>query len=240
MFKKSSTHNRHKIVLETNGVFILSFLFFISSGLVFYLGISYGKSTRTAQEQKAVTKIESTSSQLDVDRLAILNLGKNSDSLKDYKHKLSLIDKSLAIPNSVFKELPQKTVKPKNILPKVASNMNFADLSFSVKNLALNQQKLNQASAINNTDNDITNSELFTIQVAAMKDKDRASRLLKQLRDSKFDSYIVAKPTDNDDIIYRIRVGSSLTKLEAKELLPTLEKEFSGLSVPSIQKYLSY
>ena len=207
---------KRQIVIESSGLFILGLLFFVASGLVFYLGASYGKSTRIAKTQSVKQDLHQNTQAPDIDKLAVLNIKDGVSSIKEYEKKLNSIDESL-------KKISQTTNKPANIDAIKAEDI------ISVTKVSPNTAEKN-----------LTKDESlpgYTIQVAAMQDATVANDLLNKLRKDNFDAYISALPKKEVGIIYRVRVGSNLTSIQAKSILPTLEKKFAGLSVPTIEQY---
>ena len=211
--------SKYKIVLESNGLWVLGSLFFIAATLVFYLGVSYGKSTRNAATSQFTTKANSLPASLETsDKLAVLNM--EADSVNEYEKKLNLVDRSIDGLSKIFAK------EPAPIADKKESQSLINELTAA---------KLAEQSALVVPSSNKQKS--FTIQIASMKNHDHAKLLLQKLRESGFEAYILTTPSAGDVLLYKVRVGSQLSEQAAKGLLPALEEKFAGLTLPAIKEY---
>ena len=68
----------------------------------------------------------------------------------------------------------------------------------------------------------------YTIQIASMKDKNAADKMVSKLRSQGHPAFKTMGRLSNDQVWYRIRIGSYRSKIEAELQLQTIKKKYAG------------
>lgn len=70
--------------------------------------------------------------------------------------------------------------------------------------------------------------KFYTIQVASLKDKNKAEGLIQDLKKKSFESFLKSAEVKDKGTVYRIYAGNFATKKEAEDFLQTNQKDFNG------------
>jgi len=73
--------------------------------------------------------------------------------------------------------------------------------------------------------------DTYTVQVFATKDKDKADRIVRSLRQQQFDSYLAEAKIGNQ-VLYRVRVGKK-SKVKIEKMNKELQKVIGGMGMKS-------
>jgi cell division septation protein DedD len=82
-----------------------------------------------------------------------------------------------------------------------------------------------QSSKIPSPEGEHRLSPRFTLQVASMKDHQKALQLQERLKRKGFPSYIISAQIPDKGIYYRVRIGHYVTKKGAEEVLERLKEK---------------
>lgn len=82
----------------------------------------------------------------------------------------------------------------------------------------------NSQSEKNEADSTVTQSSIFSIQIAALRDKNNAESLTASLHKSELPSYILADTTSLGDSLFKVRIGPYLTEKKAEQSLVNVRK----------------
>ncbi|MCP4754204.1 MAG: hypothetical protein GY866_25235 [Proteobacteria bacterium] len=230
--KKISTAKKStqfSIDLDARGLIFFLVLVGLTAATVFYLGIIFGKATRNPNDPSLRPKSgvdlqpagETSESPKNLNIFNIRDRGKSVETLKkDSEQLFEKTDKMIkesersarqaeakkrmeartAVEKPV-KTAPRKAAKPKTFTPQ------WPDVGKSQDG----------------------GTKLYTIQVAATKSKEKASRIVSQLRKKAFDAYMVDVMIQGAKI-YRIRVGRQ-PKAKIRKMKVKLDRVVGGMGM---------
>ncbi len=211
------------IDLDMKGMILFLILVALTAITVFYLGMIFGKASRDpnrpAVSSKSVAKISpAEEKEIEAKDLEIFNMHKESDRIsnlkKDTDSVLGKVDQMLANSKQDKSESQSVVLKPEKQKPPVKS-----------EEIEPGKQWPDDLATL------AKNKDLFTVQVFATKDKDKADKIIKQLRKKAFNAYLT-EATIEGKKIYRVRVGRR-SKDRIVKLKEDLEKIVGGMGMKS-------
>ncbi|MDH5560148.1 MAG: SPOR domain-containing protein [Deltaproteobacteria bacterium] len=226
--KQKKNKSQFTIDIDLKGLVLFLFLSLLSAVIIFYLGMVFGKATRDpntsiTKSEKSVqdsVKLESGDEQSE-DKLSFFNIRDEKDSLSTLKKDFEDIDKKtddLIEDNKIRLERSseeEKTIEPEKIV------------KIKQKSAVPLEIKLEKRWPENSQSTSAKKGKLFSLQVLATRDINKAQTFVKQLQQKLFPAYVTEITIENTKI-YRVRVGkedrSSIITMKAK-----LEKTVSGL-----------
>jgi len=222
MKKTQKNTTQFTIDVDMRGLFVFILLALATAVVVFYLGVIFGKASRNPNAPPEATLQSPTGQKIVEDKISskdleIYNIRKDNDrvsSLKeDTKSVLQDADKLL---NESAQEEPEPAVEPEVEQVKVESAQPQEEESRPWPEQSVPAKP---------------GQELYTVQVFATKDKDKADRIVRQLRLQQFDAYLARVNIENQTI-YRVRVGRT-SKIEVEKLDQNLQKVIGGMGMKS-------
>ena len=201
------------IDLDIKGIIVFTALACLTALVVFYLGVIFGKAARTPnlatiQAKKTFAPQKATEQEISQKDLEIYSIREDGAQIKslqsDTKNVLAEADRVL---KKSQKRVAVTPAKPTTTKPKPA------------------EQWPNQASAQKKSHG------LYTVQVFATKDQEKAKRIVRLLRKKEFDAYLVSV-TIEKQLIYRVRIGRK-SKAEVEKLNQKLGPVVGGMGMKS-------
>jgi cell division septation protein DedD len=196
--KKSSKLN---IEMDTRGFFLFALLLVLTGAVLFYLGITVGKSMRNPDRAlpqtppAAQTALENDDTLKD---LAVFDMKEQFSSVKD-------LEKS-------FQEITERS-KTQDTKPTEPTKQTAATEKPKT------QPKAEPKKA----------EKLYTIQVLATRNKDNANKYVRMLKNQSYDAYLQeVNVKGSNSVMYRVRVGR-MESAEAKETAKELSRSVKGL-----------
>ncbi len=216
------TPTQFSVDLDIKGLIMFVILAFMTAAVIFYLGVIFGKASRNPQQFAAVDKnqpdlkvvTEEKISQKDLEIYTIRSDESNVSNLKaNTKNVLAEADRLI----NESKTKAETTVsKPVEATAKIE------------KKETATQPKAQWPDKTQKAD---SKQELYTVQVFATKDKEKAERYVRTLRKQEFDAYIVEANIEGQKI-YRVRVGRK-SRQEITKLNESLKSVIGGLGMKS-------
>jgi cell division septation protein DedD len=220
MKKSKKTATQYSIDLDIKGMFFFVILALLTAIVVFYLGVLFGKASRDPSA-KALSAPESSvpgktsADKITASDLEIYNIRSDDDT------KISTLKKEtksvLEEADRVIRQSKTKQTKP-------------VELKGSEPQPVAAKPKQSSQWPDQSTTSDLPKNT-WTVQVFATKDKDKANRIVRVLRQQKFDAYL-AQVNIEDQTIYRVRVGRK-SKTEIEKLDRDLQKVIGGMGMKS-------
>lgn len=216
------TPTQFSVDLDIKGLIMFVILAFMTAAVIFYLGVIFGKASRNPQHFASVDKdqqdlkvvTEEKISQKDLEIYTIRSDETDVSNLKaNTKNVLAEADRLIS--ESKTKAEPVKS-KPAESSAKVE------------KKETPTKPKAQWPDKAAKTD---SKQELYTVQVFATKDKEKAERYVRLLRKKEFDAYIVEANIESQKI-YRVRVGRK-SRPEITKLNESLKSVIGGLGMKS-------
>ncbi|MBU2512125.1 SPOR domain-containing protein [bacterium] len=234
--KKTSKNRRVKPIKRTPTQFtvdldIKGIILFIGLGLltalvIFYLGMIFGKASRNPNAHVTSSKGQSelktvTEEEISTKDLEVFDIRSDGEKVKNLQSdtKSALIEADRIISESKNQLTTQKTEEP--ALTKTKSQ----EAADPVAEVAPKKQWPEQQATSK------SQQESYTVQVFATKDKDKADRIVRLLRQKEFDAYL-AEATIENQKIYRVRVGRK-SKAEIAQLNEKLKSVIGGMGMKS-------
>lgn len=220
--KKGS--NQFSIEMDVKGIVMLLGMALVSMALVFYLGMIYGKAQRnpafdpglaSTEKNEALKPQGETITDLEVydinkDDTGLGDLKRDFDSLsgkadqatQEEKARQEAMDQVITVEGADSQDSQAQTgsaqtgaVQDKEVVSPQGDNTTNLGESKQTSGWPDNSQKAAKS-----------DEKLFTIQVLATRNKERAEAIITQLRKKGFDAYLTEVSVENTPI-YRIRVG---------------------------------
>mgnify|MGYP000724152763 CR=1 FL=1 len=203
--------------LDLKTIILLALISVGSGSIIFYLGMSYGKTVRNTEPGKTIIRSLEKPVAGEADGRDALfdptNTGKTAETYE--KEMLKILGVSASD-------------KAKD---KSTDAVALQKSSTSTKSKAADSDLTSDASKKDT--NKAGEEKFYTIQVLATSVYDKANDLVTKLKEKSFEAYILSVPSDTGSIIYRVRVGR-LKLPQANELNTRLTKELKGLSKPKL------
>lgn len=223
--KKPASANKEplefSIDMDLKNLIIIGALSCLTALVLFYLGVIYGKASRNpsleAQKEMIAVNTQKTEekeiSQKDLEIFTIREEGEQLKTLKSDTHNiLAEADRVIeASQNQLKAQKKAETVEPK---PTPTPPPKTVEKQWPEKTTPAHKAE-----------------ELYTVQIFATKDQDKANRIVRLLRKQEFDAYLVSITIENQ-LIYRVRVGRK-PKAEIETLNKSLEKVIGGMGMKS-------
>lgn len=207
---------QYSIDLDLKGIIVLLGMSILTAGVVFYLGVIYGKASRdpgkvTEQMQRPQTTV--VKEEVIPETLEIYDIkdeAEEIDSLKqESKDIMEEVDRMLGEPGKQSGAERKAVEKPS-------------------KPVQAESKKAEKTWPDTVTEQD-SSRDLYTVQVFATKDQNKADRIVRTLKNRGFDAYHVLAVIENQKI-YRIRVGRK-SKDEVEPFKRELEKVVGGMGM---------
>ncbi len=218
---KGKNPTQFSIDLDIKGLIFFLILVFLTAGLLFYLGIIFGKASRNPNApgitpKSIVRKTTPVKKPISSKNLEIFDIHDESNRIsnlkKDTEIALGKVEKMLSESKAVESADPKPKAAEKTIKKETPAKQ-WPDV---------NQGKNNK-------------EQIYTIQILATKDKVKADSIVRQLRKKAFDAYLVKTAIQGQDV-YRVRVGRK-NKVDIGKMSKRLDKVVSGMAVkPKIIK----
>ena len=212
-----ATKKSEKFIMELDikSMMIFGGLSLVSAALVFYLGMSYGKSSRPLDPGKVVIRsLEKDATEQNDQRDSVFessNTGRTAESYEKALQKILSEEQKKNNPDAIEQvkadAAPSKPATETTVAEKPKDSSTPAPVSDAEK--------------------------IYTVQVLASSVYDKANDLSLTLKKKKFEAYIQSMVGETGTIIYRVRVGR-LALSEAEKLKEQLEVELKGLSEPRV------
>ncbi len=208
------------IEMDARGIILFLMLVLLTAAVVFYLGFIFGKATRDPNDPN-------------------LKHAKISDSKASDKQTLSKKDLNIYKIKEDKKKAASLTAEAKSAMKKVDQLMKGEKPSVKAAPKTSNAKPPTKPVAITKSGEkpeakqpDATTSEvekLYTIQIIATRNNERAGDIVKHLKRKGFEAYLVEVQAGGKKI-YRVRVGKQ-AKTEISKLMTRLEKVIGGMGI---------
>lgn len=215
-----SSPTQYTIDLDLKGILFFIVLAALTGVVVFYLGILFGKASRDPNI-KAISTTEQPIPQSKSDEritskdLEIYNIREEDTNLSDLKKNTqNLLQQADQMLSDSSKPETPTTSKPATATPLNAPKPASTAANWPEKS---NDKELPK--------------DTYTLQVFATKDKDKANRIVRLLRQQDFDAYLAQVEIENQTI-YRVRVGKK-PKKEIETIDIKLQKVIGGMGMKS-------
>ena len=203
------------VEMDARGVLIFLTLALLTAAVVFYLGFTFGKATRNpndpSQQRRSISDSKSSSQQ----KLSKKDL--NIYNIKEDKKRAAILKKdansAIAEVDKLVKESKSTDTATRKSPPPAPKKVEPAPQA-AVKPPVTSSAKT---------------SKLWTFQIFATKDENKAGEFVKFLRQGGFDAYTAIMVSDGKRM-YRVRVGRQ-SRSDMLKLGPKLEKVVAGLGV---------
>lgn len=220
MKKGKKNPTQYSIDLDFKGMFLFLLLAVLTGCVIFYLGMIYGKASRDPNRFAAVSMQDQNTSQnaepeISNKDLEIYNIRNDAEHLKNLKNESkNLLEEADRV---IMESQQQIEVDNKvNTPPKAQTPA---------------PTKETKAQWPNNAQSTSKQQDIYTVQIFATKDQDKADRIVRLLRKQEFDAYLVSVTIDNQ-LIYRVRVGRR-NKEDITKLDRDLKKVIGGMGMKS-------
>lgn len=223
MEKKKSSSTQYSIDLDLKGLILFGVLALLTAVVVFYLGVIFGKASRDpntfVQKKPAPTNSAVISEDLISNKDLEIFKMRNDDKVKNLKNDTKdLLAEADRMIMETKQQIKTDTEAQKSKPPKVKKTAAVAATE--------SQKKWPEDSAVKKKTQDV-----YTVQVFATKDKDKADRIVRLLRKQQFDAYLVSATIENQ-LIYRVRIGRK-SKTEITKLNQDLKSVIGGMGMKS-------
>jgi cell division protein FtsN len=210
---KKSLPKEPALQLSTRGVVGWVGLLFFISVWIFILGILVGRGMAPVQfDIKEIQK-----------EIAALKNAQYERSVKEINKAANAISQQEGID---FHEALKKTEKKpekiakRDILPKIKKKSEKPK-TYKRKEIILKREKQSATAGINK----IETKKKYTVQVAASKDRKIANELVTKYIKKGYPAYTVVGKLAENNIWFRVRIGSYKDKADARKMLQKLKNE---------------
>ena len=213
--KKNPT--QYSLDFDFRGLLVFISLSVLTALVVFYLGWLMGKGSRDPNVASPAVKEEiiaekSPDKIITADDLEIYNIKEDEkiSHLKDDTQTM-LKEADRVLKESVSKEpSPAETVKPAE--KKASSEESAPKVQWPDQEVKPGDQQ-----------------DLYTVQIIATRDKEKAEKYVRLLKEKEFEAYLTTATIENQ-VIYRVRVGRKSRK-DIEKLNEDLKKVVGGMGI---------
>ncbi len=209
------TPTQFTVDLDIKGIVLFIGLGVLTAIVIFYLGMIFGKASRNPNTYVASGTSQSdlkavTEEKISTKDLEIYKMRSDGEKVKNLKDDT---ESALVEADRLISESKKQLTTPK---AKKTGDQAQTKSKQGDKQVAEKTQKKQWPEQTEQTK---SLKELYTVQVFATKDKEKAEKIIRLLRKKEFDAYSVEATIENQKI-YRVRVGrkskSDITRLNEK------------------------
>ncbi len=219
--KKAAT--QYSIDLDIKGMFFFVTLALLTAVVVFYLGVLFGKASRDPNLKPLVASESTTPGKISEEKITANDL--EIYNIRNDDEKISVLKKDT---QSVLDEADRVIDETKNYQPGDAVPIVTEEIPVPE---ATKAEKPKEGQWPDQTTPSKLPKDTYTVQVFATKDKNKADRIVRQLRRQQFDAYLAQVSIENQTI-YRVRIGRK-PKAEIENLDNDLQKVIGGMGMKS-------
>ena len=222
MKKTTKASTQYTIDLDLKTMIFFLMLALATAVVVFYLGILFGKASRDPN-QANVSTIETTPSNRSEEKvitekdLEIYSIRTEEDTFSDLKKDSA----------SVLK----KADKMLETSPSSSESSSAPGDAVQTSASSSSEPESGPQTWPEQSPQDDLPKNTYTVQVFATKDRDKAERIVRLLRQQQFDAYL-ARATIENQTIFRVRVGRK-SRAEIEKTNEDLQKVIGGMGMKS-------
>ena len=206
--------------MDKKGLFLFLLMVLLTAGAVFYLGMIFGKASRDPntpdiKSEKIIRKAATPKKTIAINKLEIFDTGDKGGS-------------------NTIKNLKKKTQHQLSKADRVMNERRIQEKPASAAKSSKPDQPVKKATKPRWPDVETTSDksgDIYSIQVFATRDKDKADKIVAQLRKKAFDAYLLPAEIEGKKI-FRVRVAK-LMKSKIGKVKKRLDKVTSGMGMKS-------